>query len=416
MTEGSDPGALLDGIRILDLADGNASFCSKALADLGALVVKVEKPGGDGTRGVRSSTGGGAPTGGGWPTEADLTALYHDANKLGITLDIEKEEGRGLFLRLVAKADVVVESFPPGHLTSLGCGYEAMREANPGIVVASVTGFGQTGPHSGFAANDLVASAFGGQMYVSGDSSREPLRPYGGQSVYVASLFAAVGVVLALIKRRATGEGEHIDVSTQEAVAGTLDHVLVRYFFDGIVPKRQGDLSWNRTSFTLPCKDGHIYVNVGTQWETLVEWVAADGMAQDLAEERWRDEGYRAENIHHVIEVLRIWTLTHDRGHLIEVAQAMRFPWAPVARPDEILASPQLGARGFFHPLDHPGVGRLERQAGLLIPGPPYRIDDSPSRSPRPAPIPGQDNARIYVGEMGLSEHDLARLSRLGVI
>lgn len=415
MAEGSDPGALLHGIRILDLADGAASFCSKTLADLGAVVVKVEKPGGDGARARRSPTGGVSPTSVDPPTEADLTSLYHDANKLGITLDIEKEEGRGLLLRLVAKADVVVESFPPGHLTTLRCDYEAMRTANPEIVVASVTGFGLSGPRSGFAANDLVASASGGQMYVSGDPGREPLRPYGGQSAYVASLFAAVGVVLALIKRRATGEGEHIDVSTQEAVAGCLDHVLVRYFFGGIVPRRQGDLSWNRTSFTLPCKDGHIYVNVGTQWETLLEWVAGDGMAQDLVEERWRDERYRAENIDHVIEVLQSWTLTYDREPLIEVAQAMRFPWAPVARPDEIIASPQLGARGFFHPLDHPAVGVVGRQAGLLIPGPPYRINDSPSRPARPAPARGQDNARIY-GASGLTEHDLARLSRLGVV
>ena len=149
---------LLQGIRILDLADEKASFCSKVLADLGALVIKAEKPGGDNSRKAGTSSGN-KPF-----KEPNPFFLYNNANKLGITLDIEKQEGIRLFIRLVKKVDVVVESFPPGYLATLDCSYEVMSKVNRGLILASVTGFGQTGPRSGYKSCDLVASAFGGQM------------------------------------------------------------------------------------------------------------------------------------------------------------------------------------------------------------------------------------------------------------
>ncbi len=403
--EQSEKEGLLHGIRILDLADEKACFCSRVLADLGALVIKIEKPEGDNPRKAGPSPGDTSSP------EARSFFLYHNANKLGITLDIGKEEGRKLFFRLIEKADVVVESFAPGHLEKTGCSYRAMNEANPGLILASVTGFGQTGPKSGYKSCDLVASAFGGQMYVSGDPSTTPLRPYGEQSFYVASLFAAIGILLALFKRRGTGKGEYLDISSQEAVAGTLDHVLVRYLYDGIIPKRQGNLAWNRSSFILPCKDGHIHVNIGSQWETLVEWMAAEGMAEDLTDEKWKDEDYRKVNVGHIMDVLERWTRTHDGGELFETAQAMRFPWAPVSGVEDVLRSPQLLARQFFSSTDHPGSGGIP-----AFPGAPYRFDGSAPRRTRRAPFLGEDNRRVYCDELGLSEKEIARLSRLHVI
>ncbi len=365
----------------------------------------MERPGGGSIRRPGSSAASGAAK------RADPFSEYTDANKLGITLDIESEEGRRLFLRLVAKADVVVESFPPGHLATIGCSYEVMSGANPGLVLASVTGFGQTGPRSGYRSCDLVACAFGGQMYVTGEPAASPLRAYGEQSSCVASLFAAVGVLLALIKRRKTGKGEHIDISSQEAVAGTLDHVLVRYLYDGIVPRRQGSLAWNRSSFILPCRDGHIHVSIAQQWETLVEWVAAEGMAEDLREERWNDEVYRSRHVDHVMDVLRRWTLGHDVEELVETAQAMRFPWAAVARPADVASSPQLIAREFFRAAGPAGPG-----GGPAMPGMPYRFDGSSSGPARRAPLPGEDNQRVYRDHLGLSEEEVARLARSGII
>jgi len=405
-TEEPERKGLLHGTRILDLANEEASFCSKVLVDLGARVIKVERPGGDRSRGGEFLSGHSPPG------EPCLSFLYNNANKLDITLDIEKDEGRELFIRLAKRADVVVENFPSGYLKALGCPYEVMSRANPGLILASVTGFGQKGPRSKYKSCDLVASAFGGQMYVSGSPSAPPLRAWGEQSFYLASLFAAVGILLALIRRRKAGKGEHIDISSHEAVAGTLDHVLVRYLYDGVIPKRQGNLSWNRLSFILPCKNGHMHMNIATQWETLVEWVASEGMAEDLPEEKWKNEDYRNQNVDHIIDVLQRWVLTHNVEELFEMAQAMRFPWAPVTRPEDVLSSPQLLARGFFRTMDYP-----ERGKPLLAPGMPYRFDGpSLCGMMRRAPSPGEDNRRIYCDDLGLSEKEIARLSQLGVI
>ncbi len=396
---------LLHGIRILDLANEKAGFCSKVLADLGALVIKIEKPEADSSR-KKGPFLGRAPS-----PETSAFFFYNNTNKLSITLDIEKEEGRKLFVKVLETADVVVETFPPGYLETVGCPFGAMSEVNLGLILASVTGFGQTGPRSGYKSCDLVASAFGGQMYVSGASSTTPLRPYGEQSFYAASLFSAIAILLALIKRRSTGKGEHIDISSQEVIAGTLDHVLVRYLYDGIIPKRQGNLSWNRSSFILPCKDKHIYISIASQWETLVEWVAAEGMAEDLTDEKWKDENYRSLHVDHIMDVLQRWTHTRDVGELFETAQAMRFPWAPVSRPEDVLSSPQLLARQFFSAVDHPESGGIP-----LCPGTPYRLDGSVPSRMRRAPLLGEDNRRIYCDELGLSEEELERLSQLKVI
>jgi crotonobetainyl-CoA:carnitine CoA-transferase CaiB-like acyl-CoA transferase len=383
----------LAGIRILDLADENAAFCSKVLADLGASVLKVEKPGGDKTQGTSRH-------------------IYHNSNKRSITLNIEKAKGRELLFRLSSKADVIVESFTPGYLESIGCSYEVLSQGNPELIMASVTGFGQNGPRSGYKSNDLVAAAYGGQMHVTGEASSFPLALHGGQSAYVASLFAAIGVLLAVIRRRQTGKGEHLDISAQEAAAGTLDHVLVRYLYDGVIPVRQGDLAWNRSSFILPCRDGRIFISIANQWETLVEWVASEGMAQDLTDEKWRDEKYRFEHIDHIREVLQQWTMTHKVEELFEIAQAMRFPWAPVSRPEDVLTSPQLEAREFFGRVIH-----SENSSTMVVPGMPYKFSGGTRHSPASyAPVPGKDNRSVYCGELGLSEEEVAELHRSGVI
>jgi benzylsuccinate CoA-transferase BbsE subunit len=400
-----EPEELLHSLRILDLADGKASFCSKILADLGAYVIKIEKPGGDPSRMI-------GPFFDNTPSsETSLFFWYNNTNKRGITLDIEKEEGKEIFRRLLKRADVVVESFSPGYLESIGLGFDSIRQVNPSIMLASVTGFGQDGPRSRYKACDLVISSFGGQMYVSGSTSTPPLKPRGEQSAYTASLFSAVAVLLALYQRNRDGKGVHIDISSQECVASTMDHVLIRYFHEGIISRRRGPVSWNGASFICPCKNGYIHVNISTQWESLVEWMAGEGMAEDLTDEAWKDERYRQQHIEHLMGVMQRWTRTHDVEKLYELAQAMRFPWAPVATPTDVLKSPQLKARGFFREVDHP-----ERQTSFAYPGAPYRIFPGCQKRLKRAPLIGEDNLRLYRDEMGISEEEIERLSSLKVI
>ena len=205
-----DQGGLLGNIRVLDLADEKASLCSRIMADLGARVIKIEKPGGDPSR-----EKGPFLNDSGHPLKS-LSFFYNNLNKLGITLDIEREEGKSIFLRLVEDADVVVETFSPGYLEDIGLSFDKLEERNPGLIMASVTGFGQKGPKSKYKSCDIVASAFGGHMYVSGSNDTSPLKIFGEQSYFSASLYAAVGILIALNKRDRDGVGTHLDISLQE--------------------------------------------------------------------------------------------------------------------------------------------------------------------------------------------------------
>ncbi len=405
MTSKEEKDGLLQGIRILDLADEKASFCSKLLADMGACVIKIERPGGDPSRRIgpflRDSP----------DPERSLSFHYNNTNKFGITLNLEHAAGQEIFCRLIKKTDAVIETFAPGYLKGLGLGFDVLEEINPRLILVSITGFGQEGPRNQYKSCDLVASAYGGNMYVSGSPSTPPLKPFGKQSYYTASLFGAIGILLALRKRSHCDKGEHINLSLQEAVLSTLDHVMVRYFYEKIVSQRQGGLSWNNTSCILPCKNGYVFITLFQQWETLVEWMESEGMAEDLTDPKWSEEEYRLNHLSHIIDVLQRWTKAHTVNELFELGQLMRFPWAPVQSLKELLNCPQLKARDFFVPIKHP-----EFDLSLTYPGLPYKFKRFSFSSWKRAPLIGEDNPQIYERELGFSKDELKRFSSMGVI
>ena len=398
-------GSFLTGIKVLDLTDEKASFCSKLLADMGASVVKVERPGGDPSRDIGPF----------WKNsphpEKSLFFQYNNANKRGITLDLEQSTGREIFFKLVNRTDVVVETFPPGYLKELGLGFEVLSDINPRLILLSVTGFGQDGPRSKYKSCDLVASAFGGSMYVSGSPSTRPLKPFGEQSYYTTSLFGAIAILLALRRRTQSGNGEHIDISMQEAMASTLDHVMVRYFYDRVIPERQGSLHWDSSFCILPCKDGYLLLTLFQQWETMIELMDSEDMAEDMVEENWKNEEYRLRHVDHIIEVLERWTKTHTTDELFKLGQLMRFPWAPVQSPRKVLESPQLKARSFFVDMDYPQIG-----TSIKCPGAPYKFSSGFLNRRKRAPLIGEDNISVYRNELGLSDEELQRLSSMHVI
>jgi benzylsuccinate CoA-transferase BbsE subunit len=324
-------GSILSGCRILDLTDDKGLLCGRYLADMGAEVVRIEKPG----------------------KSADFH--WENLGKRSVTLDIELKPGQDTLRHLLETADVLVESHPPGYLDTLGLGYNRLNKINPGLVMASITPFGQSGPYSSYKSSDIVASAMGGQLYLNGEADLPPLKAFGSQSYYLASLFAAIGIMLALWHRHSSGRGQHIDISLQDCTAAALDHVLVRYFCQGEIAKRRGSLHWNSAFRVFPARDGYVLLSLLYQWETLVEWLASEGMAADLTGEKWWDRDYRLEHIDHIIEVLERWTKTHPAAELVEKGQAMRFPWAEVASIPQLLASPQLKARGFWTEIEHEG-------------------------------------------------------------
>ena len=405
MISKEEKGGLLQGIRILDLADEKASFCSKLLADMGAYVIKVERPGGDSSRKIGPFLGNSPHP------ERSLFFYYNNTNKLGITLNLEHPMGRGIFIRLIKRTDIIIETFAPGYLKNLELNFEILKEANPKLILVSVTGFGQNGPRNKYKSCDLVASAFGGQMYVSGSPLTPPLKPFGEQSYYSASLFAAISVLLALRKRVHNGKGEQIDISLQESVVSTLDHVMVRYFYEKVVTKRQGSLYWNNSYCILSCRNGYILLTPFQKWETLIEWMDSEGMAEDLKDDQYREEEYRLRHLSHIIDVLQRWTKTHTVNELFELGQLMRFTWAPVQSLKEVFDCPQLKAREFFIHTEHP-----EMNLSFAYPGPPYKFSCFSLDRWNRAPLIGEDNVQIYEKELGLSEEELKRLSSMKVI
>ncbi len=380
---------VLSGYRVLDLTDEKGMLGARLLVDMGAEVFRIEKP-------AKRDT------------ESSADFCYLNAGKRSISLNLDKKGGRELFRRLVKTADVLVETLPPGRLESLGLGYADLTKVNPGLVMASVTDFGQDGPYRDYKSYDLVAGAMGGWLSVTGEPLA-PLKPFGEQACYAASLFMANGVMLALWHRHTTGKGQHIDISIMECAAATLDHVLVRYFYEGVVSKRQGGRHWNNAFGVFPCQDGYILISLLQQWETLVEWLESEGMAGDLTDVKWRDRELRVKNLDYIRKVLEKWTLTHTVAELVEKGQLMHFPWARVASVSELMESPQLAERDYFHDIEYRG-------RKYKSPGVPVKMDHSPWRTGGRVPEAGEHNLAIYRDELGLSDGEIEALKEEGII
>jgi crotonobetainyl-CoA:carnitine CoA-transferase CaiB-like acyl-CoA transferase len=194
-------------------------------------------------------------------------------------------------------------------------------------------------------------------------------------------------------------------------VASTLDHVFPRYFYENIVAERQGNLHWNNAFCILPCKNGFIHITLYQQWDILIEWLEKDEMADDLAGSEWNDEAYRRNHYEHIIEVLGNWTAKHSVEELVELGQLMRFPWAPVNSPGDVLTSPHLEDRGFFKQVEHP-----ETKTYVRYPGLPFQLNSFSLFPERPAPMIGQDNDVVYIDELGLARKEMERLASMNVI
>lgn len=395
----------LQGLRVLDLAGERGAFCGKLLADMGADVIKIEPPGGDHARSIGPFLQGTAHP------QKSLSFWYNNTSKRGITLDIESDEGLEIFRSLARRADVMLEGFAPGYLKDLELDHEALVKVNPRLTVTSISSFGQTGPYKDYLSCDLVASALGGQMYVCGDVDTPPLNPCGEQAYLVASIFGAIGTLMALHHRHSSGRGQHVDISMHECLAGVLEHVNVQYFYEGVVARRQGSLHWDNAFRVFLCRDGSILLSLFREWDTVVEWLDSEGMAGDLKDEKWRDPIARYREVEHVIAVLERWASEHTVGELMAQGQLMHLPWGAVNSLRSLRENPQLLERGFFVDVAHP-----EHRASFAYPGAPYRFSRTPWRVWRRAPLVGEHNQEILGGELGLSMAEIAELARKEIL
>ncbi|MCS5667814.1 MAG: CoA transferase [Dehalococcoidia bacterium] len=398
----------LTGIRVLDLCGDLGVYCGKLLADVGADVIKVEPPGGDPMRRIGPFIEG--PD----SLENSIYWRHYNTNKRSVTLDITSDEGSNLLRRLVSTADVVVESFQPGYLDSFGLGYQHLEEELPGLIYASITPFGQTGPYRDYRASDLVGFAMGGYMYVTGWPETPPNKLWGMQAYQTTSNRAYIGILIAIFHRLATGQGQYVDVSMQEAVATTTEHVNTAYNYTGENAVRCGFRHGGQFVATWRCQDGYVSITTNTQkaWDDLRAWMHKDGMAGDLMDAQYDDRFIlRGDRGSHIEELVEAWTLTHTRQEITEQGQANHHPWGPVSTASELLDNEQLWERGFYQTINDPQTG-----SEVVYPGAPYKMSESGWRLVRSAPQIGQHNNQVYCDELGLSEPEVQELIRVGIV
>lgn len=368
----------LGGIRILDLAGAEGQFCGRVLADLGAEVIKVEPPTGDPARRTAPVVPNGSEG------ESGLGFVHFNTNKKSVVLDLDRPGGQSQFLRLARTADAIIET---GVKSALD--YGALREANPGLVSVSITGFGLEGPYSGWKAPSIVVSAMGGIMYLCGSPEKAPLAEPEHQSHYLTSAFAAYGLLLALRALRG-GKGQRVEVSCQE-VNASQQHVLVNYSANEAVLVREGNrgpLGGGMPEGVYAGSDGfcHVVIIPRGHWRSLVEWM---GNPEPLTDPIWENRHLRNANLDFVELPVLDFMKGLTKEQLFRQGQERRVPIGPINRPDEFARDPYALERGLFVEVERQGTGRC-RQVGSV-----FRMSETPGALFASAPGLGQDTQEI---------------------
>ncbi|MFC2041408.1 CaiB/BaiF CoA transferase family protein [Chloroflexota bacterium] len=411
---------MLSPYRVLDLTDEKGLLCGKILGDLGADVIKVERPGGDPARNI-------GPFYHDQPhPEKSLFWFAFNTSKRGITLNIKTTDGREIFMKLVKSADFVIESFTPGHMDKLELGYSDLEKVNPGIIMVSITPFGQTGPYKDYKAPDVVAWAMGGQMYSWGDDDRPPIRiSHHSQAHLHAAGEAAVGAVLALYYREMTGKGQYVDISIQAAVAEAVYMSAASWDMTKTIQQRGRLMMRPGVNVTIrriwPCKDGYVvrYIHSGEDSarlnKPLIDWMDSEGMANDFLKGfDWYNFDTSAtteEVMDNLQEPIARFFMSHTSAELLEGALKHHVVLFPMATTKDILENAQLAARGFWVELDHPELGDT-----ITYPGAFAKSSEKPLRVLHRAPLVGEHNIEVYEKELNISSEKLLALKQTNVI
>ena len=371
----------LDHLRILDLTDEQSALCGRLLAELGADVVKVEPPDGDPTR-MRAPFAGGEVH-----REKSLRFLHYNRGKRSIAIDLEDGAGRRTFRQLVRRCDAVIESFAPGHLDSLGLGYEQLAALNPAIVLTSITPFGQTGPRRDWKGDDLIANAMGGLAYVAGEPGEEPTAPPMDQAYQMAGAHAGWGTLLALYNRWGSSRGQHVDISLQEVNAHQYFMLAVYSAPYATITERAGGGSRWPPNLVYPASDGLVRISVFQphQFKRLAAWTGDEALLVPELESR----EMRAAAAEMIDARVGAWTSQHSVDDLVNEAQERRVPMAPMYDPAEFVDSAYARARGLFVDSTHPAVGHHRTLRPHL------RLSATPPRDPTPAPLLDQHGDAI---------------------
>src|SRR5665213_117932 len=411
---------MLTGCRVLDLTTERGLMCGQILGDLGADVIKVEPPGGSSVRALK-------------PFFADEPgperSVYwwaYNRNKRGITLNLESTDGRELFRKLVASADILIESENPGHLASYGLGYSDLSTINPALIYVSITPFGQDGPKAAYADSDLIVVAASGVLILSGDDDRPPLRMSVPQAYLHACADAAGAALIAYYDRLNTGLGQHVDVAAQESVSLAAQSTLLSATIGADETRRMaGGVKMGPISVPLvwEAKDGLVTCvflfgsALGVFTRKMMNYICEKGFCDEATRDKdWLAYGDMLltgrepfEEYERVKGVVASFLRSMTKAESFDLARQHGFLIAPVATIDDVLANPQFIAREYWQTIE-------DRELGLKLtyPGPFARLSATPITYRRRPPRVGEHNREIYLGDLGLSDRELSDLTTKG--
>ena len=390
----------LNGIRVLDVTQVMAGpYCAMLLCDLGADVVKVEMPPhGDASRRMAGARGTDSPA---------FNAV--NRGKRGIVVDMKADRGRDVVRRLVGAADVVVENARPGVMDRMGLGYSDLRRVNPGLVYASISGYGQTGPHGSRGGFDLVAQGVAGIMSVTGEPGGPPVKAGIPLTDLGAGLFAAIGILAALQHRARTGEGQHVDTSLVEAGVALSVWEATEFFASGQAPQPMGSAHRMSAPYqALACADG--YITIGAANDRLFERLCGLlGHPEWSSDPAYADDTARVANRQALAERIEAVTKLRPRAYWLALFEDHGVPCGPINSYADVFDDEQIAAREMAVETDHPTLGRLRTL------GSPLKMSRTPPQPGRPAPLLGQHTDDV-LREAGYAPADVAALRAAGVV
>ena len=402
----SEPSGPLKGLKVFDLTRVLAGpTCAQMLGDLGADVVKIEKPGsGDDTRAFAPPVMPG--------TTESAYFVGVNRNKRSVTLDIAKPEGQALALRLIAQCDILVENFKVGALAKYGLGYEQLHAKFPRLVYCSITGFGQTGPYAPRPGYDSLVQAMGGVMSLTGEPDGLPQKVGVPVADVFAGLYGCIGILAALRHRDATGHGQQIDIGMLDTHVAWLANQGMNFLATNENPPRLGNQHPNIVPYQVfPTADGHIVLSVGND-PTFKRFCDAVGLEHLLADPRFATNAARVANRQLVTDTLTPLMQRHTTLHWVERLEALKIGCGPINKLSEVFADPQVQARGMVVELPH----GLDNQGRVKVIANPVRLSETPADYRLPPPLLGQHTDDVLNERLGLDPAAIADLRHKGVI
>ena len=408
----------LDGIRVLDLTRIlSGPFATMLMADLGADVIKIEQPvTGDPARGngpflsarPASEDGKRAPAEAEGQAEDAYSAYFMSINrgKRSVAIDLGKPRGRDLLLDMAEHADVLIENFRPGTMARFGLDYETLKARNPALVVASISGFGQSGPYAHRPALDVIVQGMGGMLSITGEPGRGPVRPGASIGDITAALFTTIAIQSALLERARSGEGQYIDVSMLDCQVAIMENAFMRYFTLGQTPQRLGTRHPSSTPFqAFDTSDGQVVVAImGGSTDQWPLFCAAIDHVELIDDDRYVTGWGRTQHYDELIPVIEAAIRQRTTAEWVEILSEMGVPVGPVQDIAQVAADPQIAHRGMFVELDHPALGPT------MFTGNPMKLSRTPGGPPRLPPNLGEHSAEVLAELLGLSGEQLADL------